>query len=667
MASRRSPCKNGANANLVGGTSATNRNIISGSANQGVFISDPATQNNSIQGNYIGLDAAGTAALPNGLSGVGLVNGATGNIIGGTAPGAGNIISGNSLQGVAIRDPGTTRNLIEGNFIGLNPAGTAAIPNVTEGVNIFLGAQSNVIGGTEPGAGNVISGNLIQGVSFQNDGTTGNIIQGNIIGLNAAGTAAIPNLKSGIEIFDDAGSSIIGGGNVISGNTGDGVLLDHGACSNLIQGNLVGLDLTGHTAIPNTGTGVEMFIGTTANIVGSGNVISGNGIDGVALDNGASSNTVRGNFIGLDVTGTTAVPNAAQGVEMFLGANANFIGGIGGRNYISGNSQTGVQIEDDSFGDIVQGNTIGLNISNAAVPNLEAGIGLFGDAQSNILGGVLPGEANLIANNGGGGVELYDTNTIDNAIRGNSIYGNTSGLGIYLYLANNSGSEGTPNIVSAVTTTITTVTGNLISLPNTTFHFDFYANPPNAAQAETYIGTRDSQTDSSGTTSFTAQFAAPIPAGHIITVSATDSAGNTSQLSDGAIVSATDSVGDGIPDAWRAAHFIGDGTTTNAQSCATCDPDHDGLNNRQEFLAGTDPNNASSKLLIGSVAANGADLTVNFSSVSGITYRIEFKNDLTAAWSLFADQILGTGATIQLTDPGAASFPRRYYRLDVQP
>ncbi len=54
----------------------------------------------------------------------------------------------------------------------------------------------------------------------------------------------------------------------------------------------------------------------------------------------------------------------------------------------------------------------------------------------------------------------------------------------------------------------------------------------------------------------------------------------------GHIVIASDSVGDGIPDAWRQAYFLGDGTTTNSQSCATCDPDHDGFNNLQEYLAG---------------------------------------------------------------------------------
>ena len=101
-------------------------------------------------------------------------------------------------------------------------------------------------------------------------------------------------------------------------------------------------------------------------------------------------------------------------------------------------------------------------------------------------------------------------------------------------------------------------------------------------------------------------------------------------------------VGDGIPNAWRAAHFGGSGTTTNSSSCAACDPDHDGLTNLQEFLAGTDPNNAASALHIGLPAKNGADVIVSFPSVSGIIYRVEVRNDITGGnWIVLADQIVG--------------------------
>ena len=132
-------------------------------------------------------------------------------------------------------------------------------------------------------------------------------------------------------------------------------------------------------------------------------------------------------------------------------------------------------------------------------------------------------------------------------------------------------------------------------------------------------------------------------------------------------VTGVDSVGDGISDAWRRAYFGGSGATTNAVSCATCDADQDGYDNLQEFFAGTNPTSAASRLLIGSVAANGGGLVVSFPTTLGIVYRVEFTDALGSSWSLLADQILGTGATMQITNPGAAALRNRYYRLDVLP
>lgn len=730
----------GANGNLIGGTSATNRNVISGGVFQGIFIHDPGTDNNLVEGNYIGLNAAGTTALPNGFAGVEIAGGAQRNIIGGTTPGARNIISGNTDQGVAMDGVGTTGNIGEGNYIGLNPSGTAAIPNGFSGAEMFSGAQSNIVGGLAPGAGNVISGNLFQGIVIDGDGTTGNLVEGNYIGLSASGTAAIPNGGAGVGIFSAAAQNIIGGttaaarniisgntqqgvaignadtssnivegnyiglnptgtvaiantfpgvnlfdgasgnliggistgaGNVISGNAGQGVSAqDAGTSGNFIQGNLIGLNAAGTAAVANTGVGIEMFDDVGPNIISGGNVISGNGDDGVLFDNGASSNVVAGNFIGLDLTGMTAIPNAGSGVEMFVGANNNLVGGAMGRNYISGNTKSGVLIDDGASFDAVLGNTIGLNIAYLAVPNLNAGVGLFDGAQSNHIGGILPGQANLIADNLGGGVELYDTNTIDNSVRGNSIFGNATGFGIYLFLANNSAAAPAFNLSSATLTTNLTTIGNVSgSAPLTAYQLDFYANSPSAtlAEATTYIGGTAVVTGADGSASFTVQLNAIIPIGNTVVASITDPSGNTSMFSPGVMVTGADSIHDGITDAWRVAHF-GSATPTNAQSCATCDPDHDGLNNLQEFFAGTDPNDSSSALRSGSLTADGNDLVLSFSTVSGITYRVEYKNDLTTgSWLLLADQILGTGNTIQLTDPNAAPTGHRYYRVEVLP
>ena len=136
-------------------------------------------------------------------------------------------------------------NIVQGNYVGLNAAGTAAVGNTYNGIRIDSGADNNRVGGTAPGAGNVISGNLDTGVEIQDSNSTGNRIEGNIIGLNAAGTAAIGNLDG--VIIEDAPNNTVGGAttahrNIISGNTGGSqgngvVIFGTNAIGNLVQNN----------------------------------------------------------------------------------------------------------------------------------------------------------------------------------------------------------------------------------------------------------------------------------------------------------------------------------------------------------------------------------------------------------------------------------------------
>ncbi len=167
-----------------------------------------ATNNNIVEGNYIGLNAAGDAAIAN-LTGLEITAGAQSNTIGGTAAGAGNTISGNGADGISINTVGTQGNVVQGNFIGVNHAtghiGDAGLPNQGAGINIFGGTQFNTIGGTATGAGNLISGNHFQGIAISGAGTSNNLVQGNLIGLNAAASGKIQNLE-GIAIL--GGSAI---------------------------------------------------------------------------------------------------------------------------------------------------------------------------------------------------------------------------------------------------------------------------------------------------------------------------------------------------------------------------------------------------------------------------------------------------------------------------
>ena len=140
-------------------------NVISANALSGVTLQDAGTTSYVIQGNYIGTNRDGTAKLPN-VDGVSVVLYATGNQIGGTLESERNIISGNNRFGVVVAssfsDP-TLRNRVQGNYIGTDHTGMLALGNLTAGVAL-VSDHSADIGGTEPGAGNVISGNGPYGI-----------------------------------------------------------------------------------------------------------------------------------------------------------------------------------------------------------------------------------------------------------------------------------------------------------------------------------------------------------------------------------------------------------------------------------------------------------------------------------------------------------------------
>src|SRR5581483_602967 len=206
----------GSSFNIVGGTSAADRNIFSDSFfDDGVDIEDGGTIGNVVQGNYIGTNAAGTSCIGNNERGVEIEGGATSNTIGGTSAGARNLISCNgtsgSDDGVYISGSSTTGNVVQGNYIGTDVSGTIDRGNSNNGVGVFNGANFNTIGGTSAGARNIISGNDNHGVSIGDSGTTGNLVQGNYIGTNASGTAAIGNSNDGVEITAGASSNTIGG------------------------------------------------------------------------------------------------------------------------------------------------------------------------------------------------------------------------------------------------------------------------------------------------------------------------------------------------------------------------------------------------------------------------------------------------------------------------
>ena len=293
---------------------------------------------NVIQGNYIGLNLAGTVDLANNV-GVVLTGGAAGNLIGtdgnGVSDGTeGNVISGNTSQGVLVID--ADNNRVAGNIIGLNATGTAAVPNFD---GVFLQLSSGNIIGTDgsndafnAGERNVISGNLDRGVVLQG----ANVVAGNWIGLSLEGSTL--GNQFGIQVTEAGGRVGTNSDgiadteerNVVSGNLNTGIIVGGASTTGVVvAGNYIGLDSTGALARPNH-IGISLSNDAHHNLIGgtsavAGNVIGRNTASGVFISGaGTSNNAVFGNYIGTDARGMLSLGNLFGIVN---GDSSNLIGG----------------------------------------------------------------------------------------------------------------------------------------------------------------------------------------------------------------------------------------------------------------------------------------------------------------------------------------------------
>ena len=286
------------------------------------------TSNNVVTGNFLGTDATGTLARGNSM-GLVLDTGSTNNRIGGTTAAERNIISGNTIDGIEVMGATTTNNLVQGNYIGVDATGTADLGNVGNGVAIFSAAANNTIGGTAAGAGNVISGNDGYGIGISAGGATANIVQGNRIGTNAAGTAGVGNSKEGIYISGGAGNTVVGGiaagaGNTIAYNTLDGVALKADASTgNSIRGNAIfsngglGIDLGDNGLTANdTGDG-----DTGPNNLQNAPVLSGDDIVGGNITIGGKLNSTASTTFTIDFYASTSADPSGYGEgQRYLGS-----------------------------------------------------------------------------------------------------------------------------------------------------------------------------------------------------------------------------------------------------------------------------------------------------------------------------------------------------------
>jgi hypothetical protein len=327
----------GATHNTIGGTVARDRNLVSGN-DKGVVIAGSSTSGNLVEGNYIGTNANGSSAIGNAKDGVLIVNGAYNNAVGGTVAGAGNLTSGNGAAGVDVT--ASSSNTVLGNYIGTDANGSSAIGN-QKGVGIGGGSPNNMVGGTATGARNVISGNVNRGVVIGASGSSGNIVEGNYIGTDTTGEKPLANGLDGVLVFNSATSNTIGGtvagaGNVISGNNYDGVFITNtGTRGNLVQGNYIGTDANGSSAIGNAG-GVLVAGSATNNtiggtVAGAGNTIgfnagTGGGINdfNVAFKRGVGVQVDAGSTTGDAILSNSIFANSSRvGIALTNGGNAN--------------------------------------------------------------------------------------------------------------------------------------------------------------------------------------------------------------------------------------------------------------------------------------------------------------------------------------------------------
>lgn len=456
----------------------------------------------------------------------------------------------------------------------------SALPTIIDPVTIdgttqpgFAGVPRVELNGTNAGAAthglrisaanSVVKGLIIN--RFGGDGIRVDAnfvtIQQNFIGTNNTGGGASANGGAGIFV-DNATRVLIGGaglGNLISGNTGPGLVLNGSASSNQVLANFIGTAAGATGPLPNLG-GI-LISGGNSNAIGSdqantANVISGNAEYGVRIaGTNARSNTLLGNFIGTNLAGNAPIGNGPVGVDL-QNAPFNVIGAPNLGNVISAHDEFGIRL-DTAGATLIQGNRIGTNPGGTIdLGNGSGGIRVV-NSSGTVIGGTVAGAGNVIAFNGrvnpGAGVTIVSGNSIP--ILSNSIYSNGQ-LGIDLgddgvtpndpgdFDTGPNGLQNFPVLTSAATAAgRTLVQGTLSSGPNRTYLVQFFSqsqlDPTGFGQGRTLIGSALVTTDANGNAVINSLLDAPTVVGDFITATATtepSATGETSEFSAGIAV-----------------------------------------------------------------------------------------------------------------------------------
>ena len=473
----------------------------------GIFVNSFAGVNFTLLNCALGTDAAGTVDQGNGQNGLRIFAYANSAFnVGTSTPTDKNVISGNNSDGVAIVTApnisnANTQIFIINNNIGTNDVGSAKLGNAGNGIS-FTGASTGyqlTIGGPQSASRNLISGNGQNGIYAASNKL---LVFGNYIGPGSNGGTSLGNSLDGIRLDGNVDATIGGtingngvsfnGGNLISGNGGDGVnIINHNATVT-IKRNLIGINsgLTG--GLPNAGYGVEIkdpsSVATVNVLIGSKdsaldfNVISGNANYGISIDEKVNGVQIYGNRIGLDDSKSGNFPNLG-GIRILSAQNK--VGEPGsdvGANYIGRNSQNGILLTGPSATDNeIYRNFIGTNPNDSNQGNQANGILIDNGASGNKIGNGLASGLNEISFNGGNGVSVaVGTN---NSVRGNSLSSNT-GLGINLGpngVASNddgdadNGANDLQNYPVIVRAHPGQIIGSFNSTPNSEFVIDYYS------------------------------------------------------------------------------------------------------------------------------------------------------------------------------------------------
>ena len=565
---------------LTPSPSSTPGNLISSNDSVGISISGKAARGTRISANYVGTDLTGLRGLGNGSDGI-FVEDAPDTWIGAGAPGSGNLVSDNGRAGIHVAGTDAADAFVQGNTVGTTYDGVLPLGNGRSGIYVD-GAPKVQVGGVLAILCNLVSGNgrsgALSGVIVEHAAAAGTRVQGNFVGVDRTGMKPLGNTGDGVQVKNTP-DVLVGGANnpathsmprnIISANQQRGVSVWGDSANHVsILGNYIGPNSSGNGPVgaitTNQVAGVEVDSAPRASIGDSTqatrNVISGNDVGVFILGPPATETRVQNNYIGTTADGISALKNVDAGVVIY-NAPRNHIGFPGTLpgppfgNLIAGNDDlrwTGAVVlyGDSAFGNLVQGNLIGTQKDGkTAQPNRFNNVVIQQNANHNTIGGADSLAGNVIAFSDMNGVVINDAaggRTVGNAILSNRIYssgwrginlgGDTLPLRnvrrvaagpIKLRGAGPNMWQSSPELHLRLGKEV----GTLDADTSTIFRVQFFSDSGNVSgygEGRRLLGDTTVQTNANGFASFDLP---KIPNDEVLSATATDPSGNTSEFS----------------------------------------------------------------------------------------------------------------------------------------